>query len=71
MYNSNNISLKLIFFQIRVTETSSTLHISEAFPEDTGMYTVKAYNKYGMTQCKAKLTVLGKKKYILSYYYIN
>eukprot|EP00106_Octopus_bimaculoides_P016754 XP_014784196.1 PREDICTED: titin-like isoform X3 [Octopus bimaculoides] len=45
-------------FQIRVTETCSTLHISEVFPEDSGMYTVKAYNKYGMTQCKAKMTVM-------------
>ncbi|XP_060064415.1 titin-like, partial [Ylistrum balloti] len=45
-------------FQISVTETVSTLFIPEVFPEDTGMYMVKAYNMYGTVQCKAKMTVI-------------
>jgi len=28
------------------------------FPEDQGMYMVKAYNQYGMSQCKAMLVVV-------------
>ena len=40
------------------TETTSTLYIPEVFPEDTGMFMVKAYNMYGTVQCKAKLTVV-------------
>lgn len=39
-------------FQIVTTETTSKLSIPEVFPEDTGMFTVKAYNMYGMVQCK-------------------
>ena len=46
-------------FQINTTETVSTLSIPEVFPEDTGMFMVKAYNMYGTVQCKAKLTVVG------------
>ncbi|RUS90394.1 hypothetical protein EGW08_001889, partial [Elysia chlorotica] len=44
-------------FQISTTETTSTLHVPEVFSEDAGLFTVKAYNKFGMVQCKAKLTV--------------
>lgn len=46
---------------MNTTDTSSTLHIPEVFVEDTGMFSVKAYNKLGQVQCKAKLTVLGKR----------
>ncbi|KAK3082882.1 hypothetical protein FSP39_007872 [Pinctada imbricata] len=45
-------------FQILTTETNSTLYIPEVFPEDTGLFMVKAYNMYGTVQCKAKLTVV-------------
>ncbi|CAG5126018.1 unnamed protein product, partial [Candidula unifasciata] len=44
-------------FQISTTEYSSSLHIPEVFAEDAGLFTVKAYNKFGLVQCKAKLTV--------------
>ncbi|GFS02464.1 titin, partial [Elysia marginata] len=44
-------------FQISTTETTSSLHVPEVFIEDAGLFTVKAYNKFGMVQCKAKLTV--------------
>lgn len=44
--------------QINTTESTSSLHIPEVFPEDTGMFMVKAYNMYGTVQCKAKLTVV-------------
>lgn len=46
-------------FQISTTEYSSSLHIPEVFAEDAGLFTVKAYNKFGLVQCKAKLTVEG------------
>ena len=46
-------------FQISTTETTSSLHVPEVFSEDAGLFTVKAYNKFGMVQCKAKLTVEG------------
>jgi len=39
-------------FQITTTEETSKLMIPEIFPEDSGMVTVKAYNMYGMVQCK-------------------
>ena len=45
-------------WQINTTESTSTLHIPEVFPEDTGVFMVKAYNMYGTVQCKAKLTVV-------------
>ena len=55
-------------FQISTTETTSTLHVPEVFTEDAGLFTVKAYNKFGMVQCKAKLTVEGKgSKYFYVY----
>ena len=47
-------------FQIMTTPTRSTLYIPEVFPEDTGMFTVKIHNQYGMAQCKAMLQVQGK-----------
>lgn len=53
-------------FQISTTETSSSLHIPEVFAEDSGLFTVKAYNKFGMVQCKAKLTVEGESLLILN-----
>ena len=46
-------------FQIMTTPTRSTLYIPEVFPEDTGMFTVKIHNQYGMAQCKAMLQVQG------------
>lgn len=36
----------------------SQLHLPEALTDDQGMYMVKAYNQYGMMQCKAMLAVL-------------
>ncbi len=48
-------------FQIMTTATRSTLYIPEVFPEDTGMFTVKIQNQYGMAQCKAMLEVQGKR----------
>jgi hypothetical protein len=45
--------------QISTTATVSTLHIPEVFLEDSGMFSVKAYNKFGQVQCKAKLTIVG------------
>ncbi len=48
-------------FQIMTTATRSTLYIPEVFPEDTGMFTVKVQNQYGMAQCKAMLEVQGMK----------
>ncbi|XP_013393635.1 titin [Lingula anatina] len=45
-------------FQISTQSTKSTLFIPEVFPEDDGMYTVKASNPYGMVVSKGKLTVL-------------
>jgi hypothetical protein len=40
-------------------EGESTLLISEAFPEDSGVYTVKAVNEVGQAEATALLTVLA------------
>lgn len=37
----------------------STLFISEAFPEDSGVYTVRAFNDVAEVECSATLTVQG------------
>lgn len=44
----------------------SSLIIAEAFPEDSGIYTVRAVNSIGENECSAVLTVEGL-LYILSY----
>ena len=49
----------VLCFQISTTATTSSLHVPEVFLEDSGMFSVKAYNKFGQIQCKAKLTVVG------------
>lgn len=40
-------------------EGHSSLVIAEAFPEDSGEYTVKAVNAVGEVSCSAVLTVEG------------
>lgn len=41
-------------------EGEVTLLLTEAFPEDSGVYTVTASNEVGRTECTAMLTVTGK-----------
>lgn len=41
-------------------EGESTLEIPESFPEDSGVYTVKASNEAGSAEATAILTVTGK-----------
>ena len=47
----------VLVFQIKIEPNKSTLHLPEVLPDDQGMYMVKAYNQYGMMQCKAMLAV--------------
>lgn len=42
------------------TEGESTLQIAEVFPEDSGLYTVKAVNQAGTVETTATLSVIGK-----------
>ena len=58
-------------FQIMTTPTRSTLYIPEVFPEDTGMFTVKIHNQYGMAQCKAMLQVQGMTTSLYHYKFIG
>ena len=44
-------------------EGESTLELPEAFPEDSGVYTVKATNEAGTVETTAQLTVTGPCKY--------
>ena len=47
-------------YKIRYPEEGeSTLMLAEAFPEDTGVYTVKASNEVSETECSATLEVAG------------
>jgi len=36
-----------------------SLHLPECFPEDSGVYTVRATNSHGIIECNATLTVRG------------
>ena len=48
-------------YKIRYPEEGeSTLMLPEAFPEDTGVYTVKAENDVNEVECSATLEVAGK-----------
>uniref|UniRef100_A0A3Q1FIG8 Ig-like domain-containing protein n=1 Tax=Acanthochromis polyacanthus TaxID=80966 RepID=A0A3Q1FIG8_9TELE len=44
-------------FQLLREETRCTLLIQEVFPEDTGTYSCRAWNRYGEDQTEARLTV--------------
>ena len=48
-----------IFQIVPGEDGQSSLIIAEAFPEDSGEYTVRAINRAGETECSAVLTVEG------------
>lgn len=48
-----------IFQIVPGEDGQSSLIIAEAFPEDSGEYTVRAVNSAGETECSAVLTVEG------------
>ena len=50
-------------FQITLLPGKSFLYIPEIFPEDAGLYMVRANNPYGMAECKARLVVQGEENF--------
>ena len=48
-------------FQINTSPNKSFLWISQVYPEDTGLYQVRAENPFGMAECKGSLTVQGER----------
>lgn len=49
-----------IYRVVQGEEGEVTLLLTEAFPEDSGVYTVTASNEAGQAECTAMLTVTGK-----------
>lgn len=46
-------------FHLLQEENRYTLLILEVFPEDNGVYSCRAWNRYGEDQTQARLTVEG------------
>lgn len=55
-----------IYRVVQGEEGEVTLLLTEAFPEDSGVYTVTASNEAGQAECTAMLTVTGKTLVIIS-----
>jgi len=58
--NNELITTDEVYQVIPGEEGESTLLLSEAFPEDSGVYTVKAVNEVGQAEATALLTVNGR-----------
>ena len=43
---------------------TASLHITEVFPDDAGIYRCRAANKHGMAECEATLSV-GKSNFVI------